>query len=337
MGWLAKVLLPLIMAVPAAPCCADVSLQLIPGSVHPGDQVKAKGSGFDSCIPTPSSTSPPTTSRPPIIRMAGRPAPSTGTSDRLAPVTVTVHWVERDGSPGSVLATTSLDASGSFETAFTVPAARQPGSYDVAAECGDPNGDIGEIAYASLTVTKAPTATTSTRPSTSTSDTRPAPSSPVVIPLPPPDITSSDTASPGADTLSSIEPPRPAPQPQPSLLGWLVAIGVVAVLVALATLGRRVWRTSSGPAPASTSILPVAQVSSPPVVWASGLPVTRASSPPMARTSSPPVVQAVLRMSVGGSVELRQTGPGRSVAIRVVPRDDTGIRVVRRVDGVGQE
>lgn len=110
---------------------------------------------------------------------------------------VTVHWVERDGSNGSVLATTWLDASGSFETDFTVPSALQPGSYDVAAECGDPNGgtDVpGEIAYASLTVTKAPTPPP-TSPPTPKPSSEPSPTPAVVIP-PPPTSTPSPSTTP---------------------------------------------------------------------------------------------------------------------------------------------
>lgn len=306
MSGLARLLVLLIMAVPVVPSSyAAPALQLIPDSAHPGDQVKVKGSGFDSCFPKPG----PGTHNGingDTGTHGGIPDGDTGTRDGNPPTPtptpnvppkVTVRW---DGSNNNgVLTTVALGGDGAFTTTFVVPPALRPGSYEVAAECGDPNSpDMpGEIVFADLTVTAVPpppSPTLSPKPSAGPSPTPPVETSSELVP--PTSLPTSVFPTPAPPTPP---PPPPPPPPEPTPLGWLVVLGVVAVLVALAALGRRLLRPRPRPE----------------------------------RSPRLPVVQAVLRPGTGGSVELSRTGPGRSVAIRVVAREDPGVQVVQRIGG----
>jgi hypothetical protein len=78
---------------------------------------------------------------------------------------------------------------------------------------------------------------------------------------------------------------------------WAVVLGVVAALIALSALGRRLFRGRTPPhQPQHTTKVPVVRV--------------------VARTGTP------------GPVELREAGPGHSVSVRVVVRQEPGEPVV---------
>ncbi|HWN33411.1 MAG TPA: hypothetical protein VNP03_11730 [Pseudonocardia sp.] len=91
----------------------------------------------------------------------------------------------------------------------------------------------------------------------------------------------------------------------PNVPGWVVVLGVVGALVALAALGRRLKRGGAVP-----------------------------PHQPQ-HTTKVPVVRAVARQGVPGPVALRETGPGHSVSIRIVVREEPGEPVVHYTGGGG--
>jgi hypothetical protein len=157
------------------------------------------------------------------------------------------------------------------------------GTHTLAGECGDPNAK-GEILFADIQVTAAP-----------------PPSPSAEVPTGP-----NPTGMPPGDT-GPTDAPRPAPPPGPGFSGpapaeVLSLLGVVAALIGLAALGRRLTRKGGTPTPT-------------------------------AQAPAPPRVQAVARTDRTGSVQVRRTGPGADVSIRVVVQHDPGELQVTRADG----
>jgi hypothetical protein len=290
-GALCRLLLLAVTAVPFATGSEGPSLSINPASAYPGQQVTATGTGFDSCVVTPPYVLPPSGSS------------SYAPSSSHAPVStlpVSIHIDEPSGSRGRTLASriplVRKDGYYGFTASFPVPRDLSPGQYQIAAECGNPNGGAGvpgEIAYAPLAVTAPPPSSSSNRPpppssgGSSGTESSGGGSSGGGTQGPPPTVTVTPTFAPTVV-------PVPAPTAESSPLGWLVVLVVVAALVAGTALGRR---------------------------------LTRRRSP----RSSPPAVHARLRASGPGRVELRRRGPGRSVGIRVEVHEDAGTRVLQRI------
>ena len=267
-----------VLATPPPPPPPPPALTITPTSVGAGGAVTAQGGDFRSCLP---------------VEGPRR--------------NVRFHFVDDPGSdvipdPNDprVFGKATLNDAGTIEsTSLTVPPNASSGTHNVAAECGEPNGPgDGEILYETLEVLP-------------------------VLPPPPPPPSSSVGPPPssgggsggesggsggsgsgsgsGSELIPSSTPGGGTLPPTTGSggLGVVVTLAIVAALVALAALGRRLLR----------------------------------ARPPPQHTARLPVVAARVLPDPVSLVELRRAGPGRTIAIRVVAREDPGERVVQRVGG----
>ena len=225
---------------------------------------------------------------------------------RVAPY-ISVHWGDPDET--SEFAKTTLDAGGFHVDVPTDALALGP--HRIVAECiGDSVRHPIAAETLQIAVIDPPPPTSSSVPPSSTHSR--SSSSPVVTPS----VTHSATQ--GGTSATDIGPttvpttyatggggggPGSGSTAKSKVADWVVVIGVVGALVALTALGRRLFRGRTAP-PYQPQ-----------------------------HTTRVPVVRAVARPGVPGPVELRDHGPGHSVSIRVVVRQEPGEPVVRYSTG----
>lgn len=257
-------LLLLVTSVPVAAPSGGPTIELNPGSAAPGQRVTIQGSGYGACS---------------------------------ARSRITVYWVNDDLSLGGKITDTQLRSDASFTATFAVPSKLRPGSYDIAAVCGYSGSlldmeEAGQAEDAPFEVTAAPSPS-----SEPPSPSRGSPAGPGAVTTP---VTTPFATRVPPTTVTERPGGLPPEQGSP---GWVVLLGVVAALVALSVLGRRVARARRQPA----------------------------------HSARLPVVRAVARPGSGGRVEPRCDWHGRTVAVRVVARADPGrVRVGARRAGHGR-
>lgn len=243
-----------------------------PDSVSAGQSVQVSGGDFSACLP-----------------VEGR---ARGVRIHLVDGTDNVL----DPTDPRVLAVAPLVADGPFGTIDPTTVALPPrlpaGTSTLAGECGDPN-DRGEIEFANIQVTAAP----------GPSPSEGVPPGPSPTGAPPGDTATGDIGSTGAARPGPPSGPSEFSGPPPTAV--LGLLGVVAALIGLAALGRRLTRKGGTPTP---------------------------PTPPV-QAPRPPTVQAVARTDRTGSVQVRRTGAGADVSIRVVVQHDPDELQVTRADG----
>ena len=228
---------------------------------------------------------------------AGKPVDVSGSGfgDCLADATLRLVWVDTE----IVVGTTTISATGTFATTFTVPAGATPERHEVTASCPDATGDdvgpqrvVSGAAFLQVVETVPPT--TTTVPPTTTAPARTTTAAPRTTTAPP----ATSTAPP-----STAAPPGPSDGGAvTSVLGGLLALLLAAVVVpALRRLRAR--------------------------------PATATPQPTPARA---PLVDAVLVGSGGPPPQLRETGADRTVTVRVLAHGTPGINTVQwREEGGG--
>lgn len=236
--------------------------------------------------------------------------------DACQPLGVTIHVIE---PYERVLTTAKVQAHGGIDETFDLPPDIALGEYKVAADC--PDSDPATFGYTEFTVTAPPkpppppssSATSSSAVTSSVRTSRRIPS-PVVSPTVTDPVATDSTSSitgPIVDPTTHVSTDVVVTGPGPGssstakskVADWVVVIGVVGALIALTALGRRLFRGRAAPAYQPQ------------------------------HTTRVPVVRAVARPGVPGPVELRDHGPGQSVSIRVVVRQEPGEPVVRYSGG----
>ena len=293
-----RLLLIVLTALPMVTTSAELeSLTLSAAGVRPGEPVTATGIGFGDCA------------LPDLHKDDKHKKPDPSVVPLISPY-ISVHW--QDSNADKEFASTHPDAAGRF----TVPVPTDglaPGPHKIVAECaGHVENSVGQPS-ADTTLHVAAVDPPSPPPSSPSSTTTRSIPSPLVTPTVTQTATEGSTASPFVPTIDpttyatggGVTGSGGGAAAGSKLLDWVVVLGVVGALVALAALGRRLKRGGAVP-----------------------------PHQPQ-HTTKVPVVRAVARQGVPGPVALRETGPGHSVSIRIVVREEPGEPVVHYTGGGG--